>query len=157
MGKVTMRREDALDIINRMPEHDITKMVFVLSVGTSINVESVLRKEKDYIVVRGREAGSNDEGRGFFVPFEQIAMIKIERAMRLNDFRSMYGEALVAGTSLDELAEQAEAKAVANAKAGIDKTPAPISASPSDIAKQNLLERIRAARTSAGSGKPGGK
>jgi hypothetical protein len=149
-----MRRDDIIDMLARIPEVDLPKVVLILSVGVSVNIDAVLRKEKEYLVVRGREAGSNDEGRGFFIPYEQIALLKIERGMRLNDFRAMYGEALIKGTSLDEQAEDAATEA--------NQTPSPAKLTPAaamgpnDVAKNNLLERIRAARTSA-SARPTGK
>jgi hypothetical protein len=144
-----MRREEVMDVLQKIPEDKLVKTMLVLNVGSSINIDCVMRKEPGYLVVRGREAGSNDEGRGFFVPYEQIAFIKLELPLKQNDFRAMYGEPLKAGSVLDEP----------------DPTPAPgqlpaipkVSASvaPTDIAKQNLLDRLRAARTSSGTGKPG--
>ena len=148
-----MIREEVLDLIKRVPEFDHPKLVFVLTVGVSVNLDMVVRVEKNYVVVRGREAGSNDEGRGFFIPFETIAMIKLEKLVRINEFRSMYNEPLEAVTGLgDENDGVREAAAMAATPAAV-KAPGVV-AGPTDVAKQNLLDRIRAARTSAGATKP---
>ena len=149
-----MIREEVLDLVQRVPEFDHPKLVFVLTVGVSVNLDLIARVEKNYIVVRGREAGSNDEGRGFFIPFETIAMIKLEKLVRINEFRAMYNEPLQESIGLGDDADEAPAEA--KAPASVAKAPtAP--AGPTDVAKQNLLDRIRAARTSAGQPKPAGK
>jgi hypothetical protein len=142
-----MIREEVLDLIRRVPVEDHTKLVLVLSTGTSVNLDMIARVEPNYIAIRGREAGSNDEGRGFFIPFETIALIKLEKTVRLNEFRAMYNEPLQAETGLDAPTPDAAGAAAAS------PAPAKVTAvvtGPADIAKQNLLDRIRAARTSAG-------
>ena len=145
-----MIREEVLDLVKRVPEFDHPKLVFVLTVGVSVNLDMIARVEKNYIVVRGREAGSNDEGRGFFIPFETIAMIKLEKLVRINEFRAMFNEPLQESIGLGDDADAAPAEPSAAA------APKPASApvGPTDVAKQNLLDRIRAARTSAGVSKP---
>ena len=148
-----MIREEVLDLIKRVPEVDHPKLVFVLTVGVSVNLDMVARVEKNYIVIRGREAGSNDEGRGFFIPFETIALIKLEKPVRINEFRAMYNEPLQELVGLGDDADEAPKEPSA---AAAPKAPsAPVG--PTDVAKQNLLDRIRAARTSAGLPKPAAK
>ena len=148
-----MIREEVLDLIKRVPADDHPKLVFVLTVGVSVNLDMVARVEKNYIVIRGREAGSNDEGRGFFIPFETIALIKLEKLVRINEFRAMYNEPLQESIGLGDDADEAPKEP------SVAVTPKPASApvGPTDTAKQNLLDRIRAARTSAGLPKPAAK
>ena len=145
-----MIREEVLDLIKRVPEFDHPKLVFVLTVGVSVNLDMIARVEKNYIVVRGREAGSNDEGRGFFIPFETIAMIKLEKLVRINEFRAMYNEPLQESIGLGDDSDAAPAEPTAAAVPKAASAPV----GPTDVAKQNLLDRIRAARTSAGVAKP---
>ena len=147
-----MRREDVQTLLSKIPPLDHTKVVLVLLSGASINMDFLFRMEKEYVVVRGREAGTNDEGRGFFVPYEQIAFLKIERLMRLNELREMYGETQIAEVNLTEdgVVEGTATPAPAIISASVKST----ALDPAAIAKQNLLERIRAARTSAGVPKP---
>ena len=147
-----MRREDVQTLLSKIPPLDHTKVVLVLLSGASINMDFLFRMEKEYVVVRGREAGTNDEGRGFFVPYEQIAFLKIERLIRLNELREMYGEALVAEVNLTEdgVVEGTATPIPATVSASVKSA----ALDPAAIAKQNLLERIRAARTSAGVPKP---
>ena len=40
-----------------------------------------------------REGGTTDEGRAFFVPYEEIAYVRLERVVRVGELKRMYGEA----------------------------------------------------------------
>jgi hypothetical protein len=105
-------------------------------------------------VFRGREGGSTDEGRGFFVPYEEISYVRLERVVKVSEIRRMFGE-----TGVVDEEDVFGVNAVASDKlraepksAGVDtQTPPPgasplASQDPAAIAKQNLLDRIRAAR-----------
>lgn len=150
-----MQRDTVYDIVSKIPKIDISKTVLTLRFNASITLELVVRYEADYFVVRGREAGTNDDARAFFVPYEEILFMKLDRTVRLSDLQKMYGETV---TNEDESLLDREADTAAEAKlTGEDKsvpkdvavaTPAP-AMDPAAIAKQNLLARIRAARTAA--------
>ena len=147
-----MRQEDLLDIIGRMGPGDITSTVLAMKDGRAVTIDAVIRPEATYVVVRGRESGTTDEGRAFFIPYDEVRFVKLDKSVRPNQVRRMYGEKV----ELDR--EEAHEASFSEAPAAhdVDVTPAP-SAQPLDpaaIAKQNLLDRIRAARTSAGGVKP---
>lgn len=145
-----MLRDDVLDVLERIPAPDLPKTVVVLRYGMGITLDAVCRQDTDYLVVRGREAGTNDEGRVFFVPYCEVLYIKLDRVMKLTDVKRMYGERITEAEDSDPLSVQHACANMNELNAGI--TPAPLQAhDPASIAKQNLLARIRAARTSAGS------
>ena len=52
----------------------------------------VARYEENYVVFSGREGGTSDEGRGFFVPYDEVSYIRIERPIRVGELKTMYGE-----------------------------------------------------------------
>ena len=151
-----MQRDAVYDLITKISKEDVSKTVLTLRFNSAITLDAVVRFEGEYMVVRGREAGTNDDGRGFFIPYEDILFVKLDRTMRLSDFQRMYGEKITTdGDSiLDQEADSAAAAKLAKdngtAPANISATPAP-AMDPAGIAKQNLLARIRAARTAAGS------
>ena len=138
-----MRRDDLCDILDKMPPHDLTKTVLLLRFGTAITLDSVLRKEKEYLVARGREAGTNDDARAFFVPYDDVLCLKLDRVVKASEVKRMYGE-----TTEDEADLNAPPAAATAEKTDLTATPAPAAPmDPAAIAKQNLLARIRAART----------
>ena len=152
-----MQRDTVYDLITKIPKVDIAKTVLTLRFNSSITLDLVIRYESEYLVVRGREAGTNDDGRAFFVPYEEILFIKLDRTVKLSELQRMYGETV---TNDDESLLDREADSAAAAKLSADSAPAGSGISvatpapaldPASIAKQNLLARIRAARTAAGS------
>jgi hypothetical protein len=144
-----MRREDCMELFKRIPEEMHPQVNFVLANSFVLTVEAVARFEPTYVVFRGREGGTSDDGRAFFVPYEEICYVRIEREVRMGDLKRMFGETgyLDAEDRLNATAEPAEANGTGPDKATPPPTPMPVNASdPASIAKQNLLDRIRAAR-----------
>lgn len=148
-----MRRDDCVDLFKKIPEHYHAQVNLILRGQGMITVDVVVRFEPHYVVLRGREQGSTDEGRAFFVPYEEIAYFRIERVLKLAELKRMYGEENVVDMedTIGQELEKAE-----KGEVGVDTqtpapTPAPMSGpmDPASIAKQNLLERIRAARAGA--------
>ena len=155
-----MRREDCVDLFKKIPEHYHAQVNLILRGQGMITVDCVIRFEPTYLVLRGREQGTSDEGRAFFVPYEELAYFRIERALKLSELKNMYGEIGVVDTEDQlgqDLATEAAEKAEGEKSSGVDtQTPAPGASpmgaqDPAAIAKKNLLERIRAARASANS------
>jgi hypothetical protein len=151
-----MRREDLLDILSKMSPRDLTLSVITLRNGGMITIDSLIRSEEEYMVIRGREGGSTDEARGFFVPYDDVCYLKLDRVIKGNEILRMYGENIPEDVDrmMDPTTQVGSVSAAdAASAAAAAKAAAPASApamDPAAIAKANLLERIRAARTSAG-------
>jgi hypothetical protein len=148
-----MRREDVVDICKRIPVADHPKIQFILKTGLQLNVDVFVRFEPSYVCFRGREGGNVDEGRAFFMPYDDVVTVKIERLVKVGELKRMYGED--GGVDEDEKFLGKAAAADAGKAKPIHPTVKPAPSGPIDpaqIAKQNLLDRIRAARTAAGVG-----
>ncbi len=159
-----MRKEDCLEMFKRVPEQSHAQMILFLRAGFLLSIDTVVRFEPTYLVFRGREGGTTDEGRAFFVPYEEICFIKIERATRIGELKRMFGETGYIDAE-DRLSAATEAADALAASSATDTQTPPLSpvvpmmaGDPASIAKQNLLNRIRAARANiAGTtGKLGG-
>jgi hypothetical protein len=145
-----MLRDDLCDVLKKIPEADLTKVVLVLRYGASVTVDVIARLEEDYIVLRGRENGTNDEGRGFFIPFEDILFVRLDRIVTLAELKGMYGEKT---TEIDRSHMSTDPNATQKAPEASTNTPPPAPAmDPAGIAKQNLLARIRAVRAGTATG-----
>jgi len=157
-----VRREDCFDLFKKIPESSHAQVNLILRNKVMLTVDVVARFEPTYLVFRGREGGSTDEGRAFFVPYDEIAFVRLDRLVRVGELKLMYGE--TGYVDLDDRlgAEEEQTLPLDEvAKAALDaKTPSPTPVSipmdPAAIAKQNLLDRIRAARANA-AGKPADK
>jgi len=146
-----MRREDIHEIVKRLEPADVSKVVLVLRAGFGISIDIFYRFEPDYVIVRGREAGTNDDGRGFFIPYDEVVYLKIERIIHANELRKMYGDPEISGGV--EYADEAD-NPTPDPVPAQDRPPVPMT--PAAIAKQNL-DRLRAARTSVTASRLNGK
>ncbi len=59
-------------LLRRIPEQHIDNLMMMTAQGTEINVQTLLRMEEDFMVLRGRLAGSTDGGRIFILPYEHL-------------------------------------------------------------------------------------
>ncbi|MBX9625736.1 MAG: hypothetical protein K2X82_18195 [Gemmataceae bacterium] len=140
-----MRRDDCVELFKRIPEESHPQVNVILRGQGMITVDTVAGFEPGYLALRGREGGSTDEARAFFVPYEEIAYLRIERVVKIGELRQMLGQPVEATPPPAAPAEETAAAPAPEPNA----TPAP-PLDPAAIAKQNLLARIRAARTNAG-------
>jgi len=47
--------------------------------GTEISVQSIVRIDSNLLVIRGRVAGTTDQGQLYFVPLERLETVCIQR------------------------------------------------------------------------------
>ena len=159
-----MHKEDCVDMFKRIPQEAHAQINLVLRNCFVVSVDIVVRFEEGYLVIRGREGGTTDEGRAFFIPYEEISYIRLERVVRVGELKSMYGE--TGYIDAEDRLTAAHKEATGEGSGSPDTapqngSPPPVSVGgtdPGSIAKQNLLNRIRAARANiAGTtGKLGG-
>ena len=148
-----MRREDCVELFKRIPEESHPQVNLVLHNQFTLCVDVVARFEPMFLVIRGREGGTTDEGRAFFVPYDEIAYIRLERVVRLGELKKMFGETGYVDAEDRLSAGEPKEQADANKPTLGAQTPPPqgttVPQDPASIAKQNLLERIRASRGNA--------
>jgi hypothetical protein len=140
-----------MEMFTRIPEAMLPHVNLVLRNGICLSVTVVARFEEVYVVFAGREGGTSDERRGFFVPYDEISYIRIEKPVRVSELKLMYGETGFQDMDdrLDALTEAAEKETRGAASPAPAPKPVGSPIMPSDpaaIARQNLLDRIRAAR-----------
>src|SRR5258708_20820385 len=88
-----MQNHDWIELVGLIPEDQRNKLVLTTMTGVDLNVELVLRLEKDYIVFRGRISGIPDEGRVFFVPYRQIDYMQMNRQVHGAEFPGLSADA----------------------------------------------------------------
>jgi len=131
-----MSSDEWINTLQLIPQVEHGKMVIVLQNGTELCVDTIVRYEPDFLVMRGRQGGQIEEGRGFFVPYDHFLCLRLDRMIKVDELQEFFGR--------DELA--------AVAPLPIEPESAqPAQAVPSDpaIASRLLLERIRAVRASS--------
>jgi hypothetical protein len=98
-----MQNHDWIALFRLIPAEQHNTLVLTTLSGTDINLETILRTELNYVVFRGRSAGSAEDGRVFFLPYRQIDFVHINRQVKEVEIRELYGERVdeQVGTSPD--------------------------------------------------------
>jgi hypothetical protein len=133
-----MTSDDWINTLQLIPLAEHSKLIIVLQNGTELCVDAIVRYEPEFLVIRGRQGGQVEEGRGFFVPYRQFLCLRLDRVMKSEELQAFFGaDGLAAMDVIPEAAESAQ----------------PAQAVPTDpaIASKLLLERIRAVRASSAS------
>src|SRR5438874_2270643 len=80
------------DMLQRIPENQHNKLVVVTASGIEVSIQTVLRAEEKYLVIRGRLGGTTDGGRIFFIPYDQVGYLCINIEMPETQIQAMFGE-----------------------------------------------------------------
>ena len=132
-----MTAHEWINMFRLIPETE-QKLVIVLQNGTELCVDTLVRFEPTFLVLRGRAGGSIDESRGFFVPYDQMTCLRLDRVLTLNDLETMFGPPDAPPPKLTET------------PVTISANPTPTAPTDPAAASRLLLERIRAVRATAG-------
>ena len=132
-----MTSDEWINTLQLIPEGEHSKLVVVLVNGTELCVDAIVRYEPEFLVIRGRQGGQVEEGRGFFVPYRQLLCLRLDRIVKVEELNQFFGnDGLAAARPAPVAPEAAEPVAVPTDPA---------------IASKLLLERIRAVRASSAS------
>jgi hypothetical protein len=152
-----------LGLLRRLPPEQHDNLSIVTSVGTEISIQNILRMEDDYLVLRGRMAGTTDTGRIFFVPYDQINYLGSLKELPEVDVLSWFGAGGVpapAAAAAESVPEASSGSANGTQPAALpaenEKPPGPARPQSGRISipnKQAILDRLRA-RSQVGTSKP---
>lgn len=134
-----MDNQEWIEMFRVIPAEQHNQVVVVLQNGSELSIDTFFRFEPNFLVARGRVAGTIDENRAFFVPYNQMLYYRIERIMKieeLDEFFSGRAEPAAPATTADPVASPAAA--VVTVPPVIDP----------NATRNALLERIKAARAS---------
>jgi hypothetical protein len=152
-----MQNTEWIDMLRVIPPEQQNELVLVLKNMSEISVDMFFRFEQNFLVLRGRVAGTVDEGRGFFVPYDQMVYFRLEKVVNLSELQSIF-EGLPGRTTapVAESPQPEDVAPVPPAPVPAPALPAPAAAdgpAPADATatRNALLDRIRAARTQVAS------
>jgi hypothetical protein len=95
-----MQNHDWIELFRLIPEDQHNCLVLTTRGGEYLSIDTILRTELSYLVFRGRVRGQTDEGRVFFLPYQQIDFLQINRIVAEAEIRELYGEPLSGGSSI---------------------------------------------------------
>jgi hypothetical protein len=157
-----------LNLFRRLPPEQHNNFMVVTTTGTEIAIQNILRIEEEWIIVRGRIAGSSDAGRVFYIPYGQIDFAGFQKALKEEEYDAIMGKgtsgAFVslnkpAATTLPDALETPPPSAPSGLtqlggtvapdgrpRMGVNRPPIPL--------KSELLERLRSRSHQAVSNRP---
>ncbi len=160
-----MQNTEWISLLRLIPPDQAENLMITVGNDMGIIIQKVIRAEPDYLVIRGRLAGTTDEGGNFFfVPYDQINFMGLQRPVKETAILAMFegqptspnlGER-PAGVPLEKKTPQESAPTPPPEPA---RPPEPLGGVGQTVGpgKAALLERLRARRSSSDSGpKPAG-
>jgi uncharacterized membrane protein len=153
-----------VEFFQRVPVHQHDNLVLMTMTGTEVILQSIVALEEEYVVVRGRTAGSQDAGRLLMLPYYKLDYVGFQRKVMEPEAQAMFGNSPTAA-ALPAPAAGTPAPVAAPAEAEQPQPALPPDATPkpgdqqakkqAEPSKSILLARLRARLN--GDGKPAAK
>jgi hypothetical protein len=80
-----------VELLRLVPEKLHDNLIVMMADGSEIAVQDIIRLEPEYVVLRGRAAGSSDTGLAFFIPYERIVFMRLLRPVAEDVVYGLYG------------------------------------------------------------------
>jgi hypothetical protein len=78
-------------ILQAIPAEKMNQFTIVISGNTEITLQSVLRFEREFAVLKGRLSGSQDAGRVFFVPYVHMINLGTLYPIKDEEYEAIFG------------------------------------------------------------------
>jgi hypothetical protein len=167
-----MQNATWVHLLRKVPAAMRQRLTVITNVGAEISIQDLVQMTDEYLVLRGRLAGTNDTGRLFLVPYSEITYVSSIIEMREEAIRAMFsGNGSAAATeetqAAETPAETREAEPVAATEA---HPPEPAAEEPrpepqpnqgqqpkpaGPVNRAELLQRIRSRSNTGGVFRPG--
>jgi hypothetical protein len=152
-----MQNAEWISLFRQLPQEVHSQLILVFQNRQDISVETILRIDASYLAVRGRLGGTTESGLMFIVPYAQLSSVYLNREVREEEVAHLLG---AANGRLNIGSHQGAARVAqpAGDRPGPSATPVPSQpVAPAVAARNNLLERLRAARNAAQQSQTSGK
>jgi hypothetical protein len=118
-----------IKLLQRMPAEKHEMLAITTSSGTEISIQTVLRLDEDFVLIKGRLSGTTDLGRVFFIPYDQINFLGITKEVKESEIGALLGETpRIAPTVQRILDTPTLAQAQEPTPAALTETPEPLPA-----------------------------
>jgi hypothetical protein len=99
-----------IELIRRIPVkyHDV--LSFATVSGSEIMAQNIVRLEEDFVVLRGRLAGSQEAGRIMILPYDQIVNLALNKQLKEKDVTAIFGATLSSAAAAPARSAESEAE-----------------------------------------------
>src|SRR5690348_14838699 len=77
-------------VLRQIPPEQHNQLMLVTAAGTEIAVQTILQTYPDFIAFKGRLAGSQDAGRLYFLPYQNVDYLGFVREVKDEEFVQMF-------------------------------------------------------------------
>src|SRR5437868_6164920 len=98
-----MQNRAWIKLLQRIPPDRQDGLVLMTNTGVEISIQMIFRQEEDYLVLRGRMAGTTDSGRVFFIPYDQITYLGIVKELKEVEVHALLGGAPALAPSVQRI------------------------------------------------------
>src|SRR5437764_5972293 len=71
-----MQSTNWIELLRLIPEKYHDNLIVMTVDCSEISVQDIVRMEPEYVVLRGRIAGTSDTGRAFFIPYDRMTYVR---------------------------------------------------------------------------------
>jgi len=142
--RVSMQSSVWTLLLRHLPPEQHRNLMLVTRGKTEIAIQTILRIDHEFMAIRGRLAGSQDAGRVFFIPYDQIDYFGFQEAIKESEFHDLFDGLTIPAPAA---APAAEPPAAAAPEPEADPPVAPSANAanrPATPIKSAVLERFRA-------------
>jgi hypothetical protein len=135
-----------IDQFRRIPSDLHDSLALGMTTGAEIVVQKIVRLDPDFMIIRGRLAGTQDTGRVVMIPYPQLTFVAIQRDLKDADVETLFGKsdpaALASVPATPETTNPQPAPVVEAAKASEPGSVSPVK-KPEAATKAALLAKLR--------------
>ena len=132
-------------MFGRIPADLEDTLALGLTTGAEIVVQKIIKLEPDFMIVRGRVAGTQDNGRIVLVPYAELTFVAIQRFLKDPEVEAIFGKAAPVGVADLPVATVAEGGPAAPADATATQPTAAVNPAkkPEQVSKAMMLAKLR--------------
>jgi hypothetical protein len=82
-------------LLRQIPADQHDTLIVRTANGTEITVQTLLRIDYEFVIVRGRLAGTQDQGRLFILPYANIDYFGVNRLVKDEDFNALFAGVVI--------------------------------------------------------------
>jgi hypothetical protein len=96
---MTSANEAWITLFRRIPTNLHDTLTLGITTGAEIVVQKIVRLEPDFMIIRGRLAGTQDAGRIVMIPYAQLTFVAVLRDLKDAEIESIFGKAAPAAVA----------------------------------------------------------
>ena len=144
-----------VELLRLLPEKQHPNLILMTADGSEVAVQNLIRLESEYVVLRGRVAGTSDTGLAFFIPYDRIVFARFQKPVAEEVVYGLYGMTPPEAKPAEAPAPDADPAAgeAKQEKPSEPGTPEEGATPAHGVNRKDLLDRLRSRVQQAGRGK----